>query len=63
MGQYGRITKVVINHQVFTVLGQKQFSVYVTYSQQKEAALAIIALQEYQENRNIKASYGTSKYC
>jgi hypothetical protein len=44
MGQYGRILKVVVNSQVFTLNGESQYSAYVTYAEQREAAFAIIAL-------------------
>lgn len=64
MGQYGKIDKVVINNHVFTVQGEPQFSAYVTYTTDMEAALAVLALQEYKfENTLLKAHYGTSKYC
>ena len=64
MGQYGNIEKIVLNSQVFLVNNEEQHSVYITYHHQKDAALAILALQDFKLNDNIlKASFGTSKYC
>lgn len=54
----------MINNQVFTVQGEAQYSAYITYSQQTEAAQAILALQEFPyEQTVLKAHFGTSKYC
>ena len=64
MGQYGKILKVMIKTQTYQLNGEEQFSAYITYTEEVEAAHAIVALQDFKvQNHLIKASFGTSKYC
>ena len=66
LGQYGKIVKVIINSR-----GLKQrpgeepsYAAYVTFSRALEAAMCILAIDKVKiENRTIKASLGTTKYC
>jgi CCR4-NOT transcription complex subunit 4 len=68
-GQYGKIAKIVLNRsQTVAPEGgdprRASASAYVTF-QHKEDTLACILVLDgfYLDNRNIRASYGTSKYC
>lgn len=66
-GQYGKITKIVINKK--KAYNQNNpygpsFSAYVTYSKPSEASIAILALDNtIVDNHLIRASFGTTKYC
>lgn len=66
-GQYGAITKIVVNKdKPFHPKSPHgpTYSAYITYSSDKEASLAIQAVDEVNQfQRTIKASYGTTKYC
>jgi CCR4-NOT transcription complex subunit 4 len=66
-GQYGKIVKTVVNtDKPFNPRGQTKptFSAYITYSNDKEASLAILAAGGVSLHDNvIRTSYGTTKYC
>ena len=66
-GQYGKITKFVINkNKTYNSNNPNgpSYSCYVTYSNDSESSLAILALDNtIIDNHIIKASYGTTKYC
>lgn len=65
-GQYGKISKMVLNktNVTSTVTGRASASAYVTFVHKQDTLACILALDGfYMENRNIRASYGTSKYC
>jgi CCR4-NOT transcription complex subunit 4 len=66
-GQYGLITKLVINKKKMYNASNKSapsFSAYVTYSKPEEAALALLSLDNsYVEGHLIRVSFGTTKYC
>lgn len=66
-GQYGTVVKISKNtKQQYDRKGKNgpSFSVHVTYSNQKEASLAILTLyDQVVDSHTIKTSYGTSKYC
>jgi CCR4-NOT transcription complex subunit 4 len=68
-GQYGKIAKIVLNRsQTVTPEGgdprRASASAYVTFVHKEDTLSCILALDGfYLENRNIRASYGTSKYC
>ena len=66
-GQYGKIVKLVTNkNKTYNNNGPNgpSYSCYVTYSNQKESSLAILALDNAIIDKHIiKASYGTTKYC
>ncbi|MCQ2820993.1 MAG: hypothetical protein MJ252_27355 [archaeon] len=66
-GQYGKILKIVVNkakaYNQNNPYGPS-YSAYVTYQLPQEASIAILSLDESQvDNHNIKASFGTTKYC
>lgn len=67
MAQYGTIEKCIINrNNEFTPKNSVGpcFSAYITYSTAREAAIAILAIDMFEyDNRKIRASFGTTKYC
>jgi hypothetical protein len=66
-GQYGTITKLVINNNkgyVTKGVNGPTYSAYVAYSNSFEACLAILATDNFSINGNIiRSSFGTTKYC
>lgn len=55
---------MIINKPAFLGHNKNQFSIYATFSSEKEAMLCRLALEEYKfQNNLIKASFGTTKYC
>jgi len=66
-GQYGRIAKIVLNRNQTTASGDTRrasASAYVTFVHKEDTLSCILALDGfYLDGRNIRASYGTSKYC
>lgn len=67
MGQYGTIRKVVVNRDKPFNRSSREgpsYSAYVTFANEKEAAVAILAVDGYEYDRKaIKASFGMTKYC
>jgi CCR4-NOT transcription complex subunit 4 len=68
LGQYGKITKVLVNSdKVYNPTNSNQgpsYSAYINYSQEQEAALAILSIDSSIYNgKQIKAAFGTTKYC
>lgn len=65
-GQYGPITKIVVNPSKYLSSDNKTFthSAYVTFSNEEDALECIYSLENFVLNGSqIKASFGTSKYC
>lgn len=67
-GQYGKIAKIVLNRTAMGSLGgdgrRASASAYVTFYHKEDTLSCILALDGFfYEGRNIRASYGTSKYC
>ncbi|KNC96943.1 CCR4-NOT core ubiquitin-protein ligase subunit MOT2 [Spizellomyces punctatus DAOM BR117] len=67
-GQYGKITRVVVNrraHSHTPVLAQvPNTGVYITFTRKEEAARAIEAVDgSVYDGKIIRATYGTTKYC
>lgn len=65
-GQYGKISKIVLNrnHNGNGDPRRASASAYVTFAQKEDTLACILALDGfYLDGRNIRASYGTSKYC
>mmetsp|Transcript_9770 Transcript_9770/g.20271 ORF Transcript_9770/g.20271 Transcript_9770/m.20271 type:complete len:804 (-) Transcript_9770:220-2631(-) len=66
-GQYGKIAKIVINRSQTTAGGDSRrasASAYVTLVHKEDTLACILALDGfYMDGRNIRSSYGTSKYC
>lgn len=66
-GQYGHITKMVVNKKKAYNINSPNgpsYSAYVTYAYPYEASIAILSLDNTVINNNlIRASFGTTKYC
>ena len=73
-GQYGKISKIVLNRSNISGVSNSNLdgnsnrrssaSAYVTFAHKEDTLACILALDGfYLDNRNIRASYGTSKYC
>lgn len=65
-GQYGKISKIVINrnHNGNGDPRRASASAYVTFAHKEDTLACILALDGfYLDGRNVRASYGTSKYC
>lgn len=59
-GQYGKILKMVIYKTSYNKKSNN--SVYITFSNEKEASLAIYAVNGFEIHKKvIKCSYGTTK--
>lgn len=67
MGQYGKILKLVVNRTKAynpNSYNGPSYSAYVSYSSSKEAALAVLGLDNVVINDHlVRASFGTTKYC
>jgi CCR4-NOT transcription complex subunit 4 len=65
-GQYGLITKTVVNkNKAYNADNPKgpSYSAYITYSKPHEASIAILALDNVIiDDHLIRASFGTTKY-
>jgi len=65
-GQYGKVSKIVLNrnHNGNGDPRRASASAYVTFAHKDDTLACILALDGYYlDGRNIRASYGTSKYC
>ena len=63
-GQYGKIIRSMIIYKINPENGKKSYSAYITYSNEKEAAFAILCVDSlFIEGKIIRAFFGTSKYC
>ncbi|KAI8647555.1 hypothetical protein BD408DRAFT_427560 [Parasitella parasitica] len=67
-GQFGKISKIVINKRpplpASQMSSQPSAAVYVTYYRKEDAAKAIAAVDgNVIADRVVRASYGTTKYC
>ena len=62
-GRYGKVLRVFISSK-FNPDNKKVFSVYVTYSNEIEAAFAILCVDSLLiQGKIIRAFFGTTKYC
>jgi len=65
-GQYGKIEKIVINtNNVYNgSRGGPSYSGYITFNNPRDSAKAILSVDQFMYNdRLIRASFGTSKFC
>ena len=66
-GQYGKIIKLVVNKdKTYNTNGPNgpSYRCFITYSSEAESSLAILSMDNYYiDNHEIKANYGTTKYC
>ena len=64
LGQYGKITKIIIIYKVNQENNQEKYSAYITFSNEFEAALTILCLDSLLvEGRAIRTFFGITKYC
>ena len=63
-GQYGKIIRLLITHKINPDNNKKVYSAYITYSNEQEAALAILCVDSLLiEGKIVRAFFGTTKYC
>ena len=63
-GQYGKIIKAMIVYKNNPGSKRKIYSAYITFSDEREAALAILCVDSLLvEGKIIRAFFGTTKYC
>ena len=63
-GQYGKIKQATIKTKINPETNKKVYSAYITYSNEKEAAFAILCVDSlFIEGKIIRAFFGTTKYC
>jgi CCR4-NOT transcription complex subunit 4 len=66
-GQYGSISKIVVNKtKAYNPSGPNgpSFSAYISYNKENEASIAILAIDNIEvDGHTLRASYGTTKYC
>ena len=63
-GQYGSIQKILLSSKTNSETNKKTFSIYITYSNEREASFAILAVDSLLiEGKLIRAFFGTTKYC
>jgi len=63
-GQYGTILNSILIKKVNSNTNKSTFSVYITFSDEKEAAIAILCVDSLIiEGKIVRAFYGTTKYC
>ena len=63
-GQYGTILNSILIKKVNSNTNKSTFSVYITFSDEKEAAIAMLCVDSLIiEGKIVRAFYGTTKYC
>ena len=63
-GQYGKIVQATITYKTNPETKKKFYSAYITYSNEKEAAFAILCVDSLLvEGKIIRTFFGTTKYC
>ena len=63
-GQYGKIIKTKIVNKINPDNNKKAYSAYITYSNEREAAFAILCVDSLLiKGKIIRAFFGTTKYC
>ena len=64
LGQYGKIIRFIMKYKINQENNKKAYSAYITYSNELEAALAILCIDSLLiEGKIIRAFFGTTKYC
>ena len=63
-GQYGKIIQATATYKANPETNKKSYSAYITYSNEKEAAFAILCVDSLLvEGKIIRVFFGTTKYC
>ena len=61
---YGNIIKIILTCKINPCNNKKVYSVYITYSNEREAAYAILCVDSLLiQGKIIRAFFGTTKYC
>ena len=64
LGQYGNIIKFIMTYKINPANNKKAYSAYITFSNELEAAIAILCIDSLLiEGKIIRAFFGTTKYC
>ena len=63
-GQFGRINKIMMTSKIDEITKKKTNSAYITFSNNEEAAYAILSVDSIIIDGNfVRAFFGTTKYC
>jgi hypothetical protein len=63
-GQFGKITKIVVNKKAYGSGSNSSASAYITFTKNDDAARAIECVDgSVYDERVLRATYGTTKYC
>ena len=63
-GQYGTIERCIISYKINPDNDRKTYSAYITFSNEREAAIAILCVDSLMiQGKIVRAFFGTSKYC
>jgi len=63
-GQYGQIKRLIIKDKINSDNNKKVYSAYITYTNEREAASAILCVDSLLiDGKIIRAFFGTTKYC
>ena len=63
-GQYGQIKRLIITEKINPDNNKIVYSAYITYSNEREAAFAILCVDSLLiDGKIIRAFFGTTKYC
>ena len=63
-GQYGTIVKAMITYKINPIDNRKLYSAYISYSKDREAALAILCADSLLiDGKLMRVFFGTNKYC
>lgn len=64
IGQYGKITKILVNKETTKNKKRHTFSAYVYFERELDCAIAILSLNGFRINNQIlNASFGMTRYC
>ena len=64
LGQYGKIIRAMITYKINPPSNKKVYSAYITFSNEIEAACAILCVDSLLvKGKIIRAFFGTTKYC
>ncbi len=64
LGQYGTILRSMLTYKLNPNNNKRNYSAYITYSNEREAALAVLCVDSLMIKGNIiRAFFGTTKYC
>ena len=63
-GQYGKIIRLLVTNKINPDNNKKVYSAYITYSNEQEAAFAILCVDSLLiDGKIVRAFFGTTKYC